>query len=88
MSKPSEFKNRDRFIQIGITIGTIRRLRGLSQEPLAEKANISRSFLSAIEAPKVVRPFSLEILSNIADALDVKPETFISASMIPDDILS
>lgn len=32
MSKPSEFKNRDRFIQIGITIGTIRRLRVLSQE--------------------------------------------------------
>ncbi len=88
MSKPSEFKNRDRFIQIGITIGTIRRLRGLSQEQLAEKANINRSFLSAIEAPKVVRPFSLEILFNIADALDVKPETLISASMIPDDILS
>ena len=49
------FKNRDRAIQLGITISTIRRLRGMSQEQLAEKAHISRSHLSAIEAPNMVR---------------------------------
>ena len=85
MSKPSEFKNRDRFIQIGITRNTVAFARLIS-ERLAEKANISRSFLSAVEAPKIVRPFLLEILFNIADALDVKPETLISASMLPDDV--
>ena len=87
MSKKTEFKNRDRFIQLGITIGTLRRLRGMSQEQLAEKANISRSFLSIIEAPKTVRPFSLEVLFNIADALDVNPGDLVNASFIPDKIL-
>ena len=87
MSKKTEFKNRDRFIQLGITIGTLRRLRGVSQEQLADKANISRSFLSIIEAPKTVRPFSLEVLFNIADALDVNPGDLVNASFIPDKIL-
>ena len=87
MSKKTEFKNRDRFIQLGITIGTLRRLRGMSQEQLADKANISRSFLSIIEAPKTVRPFSLEVLFNIADALDVNPGDLVNAAFIPDKIL-
>lgn len=87
MSKKTEFKNRDRFIQLGITIGTLRRLRGMSQEQLADRANISRSFLSIIEAPKTVRPFSLEVLFNIADALDVNPGDLVNASFIPDKIL-
>ena len=37
------FKNRDRFIQLGIAISSLRKLRGMSQEQLAERANISRS---------------------------------------------
>ena len=46
MSKTVSFKNNDRFIQIGIAIVTLRKLRGMSQEKLAEKAGISRSLLS------------------------------------------
>ena len=68
MSKRTEFKNRDRFIQLGIAIAALRKMRGMSQEQLAEKANVSRSHISAIEAPGLVRPFSLEVLFNIADA--------------------
>ena len=66
----AQFKNRDRLIEVGLIIATLRKLRGMSQEQLAEKAGISRSFLSAIEAPNIVRSFSLEILFNIADALN------------------
>ena len=72
MSKNIEFKNRDRFIELGLTISAIRKMKGLSQEKLAEKAKISRSHLSSIEAPNIVRPFSVEVLYNIADALDMK----------------
>lgn len=78
------FKNRDRFIQLGITIATLRKLRGMSQEQLAQKANMSRSHLSSIEAPNIVRPFSLEILYNIADALDVEPCKLLETSIFPD----
>ena len=87
MSKEAvSFKNRDRFIQLGVAIAALRRLRGLSQEQLAEKANISRSHLSAIEAPGIVRSFSLEIFFNIADALDISPSDLINASLFPDHI--
>ena len=61
MRKEAEFKNRDRFIELGLTIAAVRKMRGLSQEQLAEKANISRSHMSCIEAPSMAYPFSLDI---------------------------
>lgn len=88
MSKQSEFKNRDRFVQLGIVIAALRKMRGLSQEQLAERANMSRSFLSAIEAPGIVRPFSLEVFYNIADALEVEPAELLKASMFSDQMKS
>ena len=56
MSKEVEFCNRDRFIELGLTIAALRKMRGMSQEELARRANISRSHLSSIEAPNIV-PF-------------------------------
>ena len=87
MSKDVEVKNRDRFLQLGIAISSLRKMRGLSQEQLAEKANVSRSHISSIEAPGVVRPFSLEVFFNLADALDVDPADLINASVFPDRVL-
>ena len=58
MSKNSGFANRDRLIELGITIAFARKLRGMSQEQLAEKAGI--------------RGFSVDMLFSIADALNLK----------------
>ena len=89
MSKEDiSFKNRDRFIQLGIAIAALRKMRGMSQEQLADRANISRSHLSAIEAPGMVRAFSMDIFFNIADALEVDPADLINASLFPDRILN
>ena len=80
MSKDVSPTNRDRFIELGIKIGALRKMRGMSQEQLAAEAKMSRSHLSSIEAPNSVRPFSLEVLFNIADALEVEPsELFVSS---------
>lgn len=87
MSKQVSFKNRDRFIQIGIAIATLRKLRGFSQEKLAEKAGISRSLVSAIEAPGIANCFSMEVFFDIADALDIDPADLIRASVFPDEII-
>lgn len=81
------FKNRDRFIQLGIAIAALRKMRGMSQEQLANKAGVSRSHISAIEAPGIVRAFSLEIFFNIADALQIAPEDLIRASLFPDQFI-
>ena len=87
MSKHVNFKNRDRYIQLGIAISTLRKMRGLSQEQLAEKANVSRSHISSIEAPGIARPFSLEVFFNIADALEIDPADLINASVFPDSVI-
>ena len=89
MSKDEiNFKNRDRFIQIGIAISSLRKMRGMTQEQLAEKAGISRSHLSAIEAPNMVRAFSMEAFLNISDALDVTPIELLQIAFLQDQILN
>lgn len=67
------FENKDYYIELGLNIAFYRKRAGMTQDMLAEKADLSRSHLSAIEAPNIIRPFSLEILFNIARALDVEP---------------
>lgn len=85
MSKNIEFGNRDRFIQLGLTIAALRKMKGMSQEELAVKAKMSRSHLSSIEAPNIVRPFSLEILFNIADALNIRAGDLLN-SQFPGEV--
>lgn len=87
MSKNVAFNNRDRFLQLGIAIAALRKMRGMSQEQLAERANVSRSHISSIEAPGIVRPFSLEVFFNIADALEIAPEDLLKATVFPDELL-
>ena len=89
MSKESvAFKNRDRFIQLGIAISTLRKMRGMSQEQLAERAGISRSHLSVIEAPGMIRAFSMEMFFNIADALEISPVELLNTSLVPEQVLN
>ena len=72
MSKDVSYKNRDRFLELGLAIASLRKMKGLSQDALAAKAGISRSHLSAIEAPNIIRAFSVEVY-NLADALEIRP---------------
>ena len=67
------FENKDYYIEIGLNISFYRKREGMTQEALAEKSGVSRSHLSEIEAPNIIRPFSMEILFNIARALNVEP---------------
>jgi transcriptional regulator with XRE-family HTH domain len=54
---------------IGHTIRTFRMDRGLSQESLADRANIDRSYMSGIE--RGLRNLSILNIARIASALDV-----------------
>ena len=61
------------YASLGLNIAFYRKRAGLTQEQLADRAGISRAYLSIIEAPNTIRPCSLEILFSIADALNVPP---------------
>lgn len=43
----------------------------MTQEELANKVGISYSYLTQIEAPNVIKKMSLEVLLDIASALNV-----------------
>jgi transcriptional regulator with XRE-family HTH domain len=66
-------RHENRYIQLGLNIAYFRKLRGLSQICLAEKAGISRTHMSNIEAPGMDKTVSLDTLFAIAEALDVEP---------------
>lgn len=73
------FANRDRLLELGLTIAVLRKMKGMTQEQLAEKAGISRAHLSNIEAPNTVTNFSIDSLYRIADALDMRAGDLLNA---------
>ena len=58
---------------IGLKISYYRKLKGLTQEQLAEQINKNTAFIGAVEAPNVNRTVSLDTLFDIAKALDIQP---------------
>jgi transcriptional regulator with XRE-family HTH domain len=64
-------KNRDKYIALGLNIAYYRKREGMTQDQLAEKIGISRSYLGEIEAPNMITALSLEVLFNTAGALSL-----------------
>lgn len=60
---------------VAFTIRKLRKENGLSQENLAEKANLDRTYISGVE--RGVRNITLESLESIVIALDINILNFI-----------
>lgn len=61
----------NQYKQLGLTIAYYRKLKGITQQALAEAVNLSRTHISNLEAPNMPTSISLEKLFDIADALEV-----------------
>lgn len=61
----------EKYRQIGLKIAYYRKLRGITQEELAERVELTPAFIGHIEAPNVEKGISLDTLFAIACALDV-----------------
>lgn len=68
----------DKYRTIGLKISYYRKLRGLTQEQLAEKIDKNLAFIGAVEAPNVNRTVSLDTLFDIAAVLDVSAYKFLT----------
>ncbi|MGN0641888.1 MAG: helix-turn-helix domain-containing protein [Huintestinicola sp.] len=66
-----KISNEDKYYRIGLNIAYQRKLKKLTQIQLAEIVGISRTHMSNIEAPNMLTPISLEVIFNIADALEI-----------------
>lgn len=57
--------------RVALNIQDLRRARGLSQEELAHRADVSRGYMGKVENAKFAA--SLDLLERIARALNVDP---------------
>ena len=66
-----KFDNRDNYIKLCLKISYYRKLKGLTQEQLAEILDMSTAFIGKIEAPNIVKAVSLDTLFEIARILGI-----------------
>lgn len=61
----------NRYKEIGRKVAQYRSAAGYTQEDFANKLGISYSYIAQIEAPNQVKRMSLEVLFEIAEALNI-----------------
>lgn len=76
-SKAVDMRNEKYYTKLAHNIAYYRKYIEITQYELSEIINISRSHLSAIEVPNIIKPFSLEILFKISRAVIVNPNKLI-----------
>lgn len=67
----------DKYREIGLKIAYFRKLRGLTQEELAEQAGLTPAFIGHLEAPNITKALSLDALFSIAAVLDIPAYKFL-----------
>ena len=65
------------YLQLGLKIAYYRKLRGLTQEELAERIDRTPAFIGHVEAPNISKAVSLDTLFDIASVLDVPAYKFL-----------
>ncbi|HIY18153.1 MAG TPA: helix-turn-helix domain-containing protein [Candidatus Blautia avistercoris] len=71
-------KHLRQYRELGLTIAYYRKLKGMSQQQLADATGISRTHVSNIEAPNARTSVSLDKLFSIADALEIPVKNLFS----------
>lgn len=75
-------KHYDVYELIAKNIKFYRKEKKMTQAELAEKTEYSHEFIRRIEAPNSKKNFSLEAVSNIADALDIDLALLFSKKIV------
>ena len=65
------------YLQVGLIIAYYRKLRGLTQEELAERIDRTPAFIGHVEAPNIKKAVSLDTLFAISSVLDVPAYKFL-----------
>lgn len=70
----------DNWDRVGVTLRTLREMRGLKADELANKVGISRPYLANIEAGR--KPLTPVLLARIAEALCVSQMAILAPSQL------
>lgn len=66
-----------KYLQLGLKISYYRKLRGLTQEQLAELVGLTPAFIGHVEAPNIRKAISMDALFDIAEVLNVPAYKFL-----------
>ena len=72
-----KIEHSDRYKMLGLRIAYFRKLKGLTQEQLAERLGKSAGYIGTVEAVNVERAISMDMLFDIADVLGVPSYMFL-----------
>ena len=70
--------HKTKYRKLGLKISYYRKLKGFTQEQLAEMLDKNLAFIGAVEAPNIDRTISLDTLFDIADILEVPAHKFLN----------
>lgn len=70
--------HKTKYRKLGLKISYYRKLKGFTQEQLAESIDKNLAFIGAVEAPNIDKTVSLDTLFDIADILDVPAHKFLN----------
>jgi transcriptional regulator with XRE-family HTH domain len=62
-------------VAVAVTVRQFRKTNNMSQETLADKAGLDRTYISGVE--RGVRNITLSSLEHIVDALEIDMQTFL-----------
>lgn len=65
------------YMQLGLKIAYYRKMRGLTQEQLAEMIDRTPAFIGHVEAPNINKAISLDTLFDIAKVLNIPAYKFL-----------
>jgi len=68
---------KDKYRKLGLRIAYFRKMKGLTQEELAEAVNKSAGYIGAVEANNVDRAISLDLLFDIEKLFSVPAYKFL-----------
>lgn len=59
------------YLKLGLKIAYYRKLRGMTQEQLAEQIDRTAAFIGHVEAPNISKAISLDTLFDVAKVLNI-----------------
>ena len=72
-----KIEHADAYMKLGLRIAYFRKMRGFTQEQLAERLGKSAGYIAQVEATSVDRAISLDMLFDISDLLGIPPYKFL-----------
>lgn len=71
-------EHKEKYKKLGLKISYYRKLKGFTQEQLADRLSMNATFIGQVEAPNMNKAISMDTLFDISDILGVPAHKFLN----------